>query len=102
MPSKSTFSAYVLATVAALVAMDPARVAAKPPSGAPGAEPYRSMTILGPYHGSVGDWSAVPIPADRRLVIEYVDVRTTVPIGELPLVTVYGRTSASWAPSSSR
>lgn len=98
MPGRSTCSAYVLAAVAAFAAMAPASVAAKPPSDVPGAEPYLSMTILGPYHGSVGDWSAVPIPADRRLVIEYVGVRTTVPVGELPLVAVYGRTLATWAP----
>jgi hypothetical protein len=95
MSRKCALSACMLAA-AVLVATDPARVEAKPPSDVPGAEPYLTSTNLGPYSGTEGTWSALPIPADRRLVIEFVSVRTIVPIGELPLVTIGSRTSASW------
>jgi len=98
MSRKLTLSACLFVAAAAWVAVEPARVEAKPPTDVPGAEPYLSMTTLGPYHGTVDGSSAVPIPADRRLVIEFVDARTTVPIGETPMITVYGRTSALSAP----
>jgi hypothetical protein len=85
-------SACMLAAVGALTASRPADVAAKPPSNVPGAEPYQTSVIgtIASWNNGGGGTSTDPIPADRRLVIEYVTVSATVQADAKPSVAING------------
>lgn len=85
-------SACMLAVVGALTSSIPADVAAKPPSNAPGAEPYQTFVIgtIDPGYNGGGGYSTDVIPADRRLVVEYVSVSATVQPGAKPSVAING------------
>lgn len=90
-------SACMLAAVGALTASRAADVAAKPPSNVPGAEPYQTSVYgtIASWNNGGGGTSTDPIPADRRLVIEYVTVSATVQAGAKPSVAINGQVAGS-------
>lgn len=95
MPSTS-----MIAAIAALIALQPTPAGAKPPSNVPGAEPYQTMVSQNLPSGSNGSnvWSVDPVPADRRLVIEFVSVRMFVPTGQKPLLSLMGVVNGAGMP----
>lgn len=90
----------VIASVACLglpLALHSAAAAARPPSNVPGAEPYQTrVTIVIPDVDNLGATSApVPVPADRRLVIESVSARLLIGIGDNAILTIYGNVNGA-------
>lgn len=76
-----------LAMAGALLAGLPIAAGGKPPTDVPGGEAYQThfaQVILSTSNGS-NFFSPDPIPADRRLVIEFVTVRFLVPHGDTPM-----------------
>ena len=90
----------VLAVFAVLVALQAAGVAARPPANVPGAEPYQttvSVTVGNGANGTNG-FSTLPVPADRRLVIEFVSVWMLVPPGQKPNLDLIGQVNGTGLP----
>ncbi len=100
MQPKTILSTLMIAGFASLAALQPAAVAAKPPSTVPGAEPYQAtvtVQVNAPNSGVVGNGGA-PVPADRRLVMEFVSVAVLVPPGQTALVSLYGLVNGAGLP----
>jgi hypothetical protein len=100
MQRKTITSTLTIAAFAALVGLQPAGVAAKPPSNVPGAEPYQTMVSLTVGNGQNGAdaYSSDPVPADRRLVVEFVSVWMLVPPGQKPLLSLIGSVNGAGMP----
>ena len=100
MQRKTITSTLTTAAFAALVALQPAGVAAKPPSNVPGAEAYQTMVSLTVGNGANGTnaFSNDPVPADRRLVIEFVSVQMLVPPGQKPQLFLVGLVNGAGMP----
>lgn len=92
MSRKHILPICVTALLGALMLLQSWSAEAKPPSTVPGAEPYQTSMNGGiaPYNNGGGATSRVPIPADRRLVIEYVSVSVIVQAGQKPSLGVVG------------
>ncbi len=84
---------FTIAAFAALFALPPAAVAARPASNVPGAEAYQTMVSLIVDSGvnGVGGNSSDPVSAERRLVIEFVSVMILVLPGQRPQVSLVGQ-----------
>lgn len=93
-------SATLITAFAALAALQPAGVAAKPPSTMPGAEPYQTMVSLTVGNGANGTnaFSGDPVAADRRLVVEFVSVSMFVPPGQKPQLFLIGLVNGAGMP----
>lgn len=100
MQRKTITSTLMIAAFASIAALQPAGVAAKPPSNVPGAEPYQTMVSLTVGNGSNGTnaYSSDPVPADRRLVIEFVSVWMLVPPGQKPMLSLTGSVNGAGMP----
>lgn len=85
----------VVASVACLglpLALHSVAAEAKPPSNVPGAEPYQTTVkiVVPDTYNVVAADAPVPVPADRRLVVESVSVRFLIGIGDNAIVAIYG------------
>lgn len=78
---------FALAMASAWLASLPVGAHAKPQSNVPGGEPYQTFfwETIDPGSNGSNFFSPDPIPADRRLVIEFVSVRFIVPVGDTPM-----------------
>ena len=100
MECKTLSSTLVIAAVAALAASQPAGAAAKSPSAVPGADAYQTavtVVVNAGASGSTGN-SVDPVPADRRLVMEFVSVMALVPTGQKPRVELIGLVDGAGLP----
>ncbi len=93
MSSMMIVRGFALVLAGAWLAGTPIATSAKPPASTPGSEPYQT-TVYGtfgsggsPYGGQF--FGPDPIPANRRLVIEFVSASITVPTGSDPLLTLH-------------
>jgi hypothetical protein len=100
MSRKCTSSMSTIAAIAVAVAMPVTHAAAKPPSTVPGAEPYQTYVGANISDGSTvaNVFSTDPVPADRRLVIEFVSVHMIVPAGQHPRIEVIGLVDGAGMP----
>lgn len=100
MSRKHILPICVMALLGASILLQPWPVEAKQPSTVPGAEPYQTTMNGGiaPYSNGGGATSRVPIPADRRLVIEYVSVSVLVQAGQKPSLGVVGAVAGAAIP----
>ncbi len=73
---------------------------ARPPSAVPGEEAYQTSMngSIGGYSNGGSVISHDPIPADRRLVIEFVSVTMIVQPGQKPSVYMYGSVMGTGLP----
>lgn len=95
-----TSSLSTIAAIALAIAMPVTQAVAKPPSNVPGAEPYQTYVAVSLEGGSTGAnaFSTDPVPADRRLVIEFVSVQTIVPAGQHASVDLIGVVAGAGMP----
>lgn len=85
--------ASVAVSVGVPLALLPGPVGAKPPSNVAGGEAYQTNFQQTIDAGSNGGnfFSMDPVPADRRLVVEFVSVTMIVPTGQKPIFALEGR-----------
>ena len=78
-------SATVLVAATATLFFAPQRVAAQTKQAVPGSEPYSTLfnITITSGNGTIAN-SPNPVPANRRLVIEFVSIRVIVTPGEQP------------------
>jgi hypothetical protein len=100
MQRKSITWTFMMATFASLAALQSAGVAAKPPSNVPGAEAYQTVVSVNVGNGSNGSdgYSSDPVPADRRLVVEFVSVWMLVPPNQKPMLSLIGTVNGAGMP----
>lgn len=92
MSGKLTIAACAATCLAAPMVLWPASAVAKPPADVPGAEAYQTFVAV-TVPSSLNGYDAFadpPVPADRRLIVEFVTARVLVPTGQKPLLEVKG------------
>ena len=96
MHRQTIFTACTLIAVGTLIALNPGSVEAQKKStpiedvNRPGGEPYHAsyqVALTGNSSGVSGPAPEV-IPADKRLVVEFVSARVTVPLGQQGFVAL--------------
>lgn len=97
MTAKPLRSTLTVAAIGVALGLPPV-ACAKPPSNVPGAEPYQSQGYLNDINSGsvVGDSAPLAVPADRRLVVEFVYASVVVPRGNLPYFEIGGVADNHW------